>query len=170
MNQKLYRKIQSMTLAEIYAAMYTDPLTRVQNRRAFDEAVAEGAHDQVAIIDLDSLKYLNDETPGGHRTGDEFLASLANTLVRFFGADSVYRIAGDEFAVLGGTFDGLQNLLERAREVFPGFSFGIGSTLQEADTGPNGLLREKRIREQEGLRAGRGERPPWMSQTTKVAV
>ena len=165
MNEKLYRKIQSMTLTEIYAAMYTDPLTRVQNRRAFDEAVAEGAHDQVAIIDLDSLKYLNDETPGGHRTGDEFLASLAHTLTRVFGDDVVYRLSGDEFAVLGDNKLALAGLLDKARSYFPGFSFGVGTTVETAD---RALRVEKRKREQLGLRAARGERPPWMDKTKKV--
>lgn len=162
MNPKLLSKIQEMNQREIYEAVYTDQLTRVLNRRAFDENVGSNPYVTTAIVDLDSLKYLNSETPEGYRTGDKFLVCLANTLVRFCGPDSVYRIAGDEFAVTGENYEALRNKLELARNIFPGFSFGIGSNLVEADTGPNGLRNEKHLREQLGLRAGRGECPPWM--------
>lgn len=161
MNEQLLRKLTGMELPDLYKAVYSDPLTHALNRRAFEENVVN--HSCVAIIDLDSLKYLNDNS--GHRVGDSFLCSLAHTLTRVFGDDVVYRLSGDEFAVLGDNKLALAGLLDKARSYFPGFSFGVGTTVETAD---RALRVEKRKREQLGLRAARGERPPWMAKTKKV--
>ena len=75
----------------------TDPLTKVGNRRAFEERLGEmtGATAVVAI-DVDHLKPLNDEF--GHEAGDQLLIEVARTLrAQLRGNDQLLRIGGDEF-------------------------------------------------------------------------
>lgn len=148
----LLDRLRGMSEAELYAALYRDPLTGVLNRRAFEEVQP----DAIALVDLDSLKWVNDTH--GHRAGDQSLQELAGRLVLAFGPDAVFRIAGDEFVVVNGHQEDLADRLEEVRAAFPGFSFGTGETLCEADAD---LRRDKAEREALGDRAARGERPKW---------
>ena len=84
-----------------------DPLTGLWNRRAFDRrlvqlrAAAERHRRPLAIvaIDLDHFKAVNDRF--GHAAGDEVLRHLARLLTRHTRTeDEVFRIGGEEFAVL----------------------------------------------------------------------
>ena len=53
----------------------------------------------VVMLDADRLKEVNQR--GGHQAGDEYLQSIADALVTTAGATgSVYRVGGDEFAVI----------------------------------------------------------------------
>ncbi|MFZ0179181.1 MAG: EAL domain-containing protein [Candidatus Dormiibacterota bacterium] len=75
----------------------TDPLTKVGNRRAFDERLGEmtGASAVIAI-DVDHLKPINDEF--GHEAGDMLLIEVARTLRALLRVgDQLLRIGGDEF-------------------------------------------------------------------------
>jgi len=154
MNQILLSKMQAMSEEELFSSLYKDSLTGAYNRRAFDQA----EYSTVAIIDLDSLKYLNDTH--GHRTGDDYLKILVSNLCMVFNNEDVYRLAGDEFAVTSELYEGqIASILELVRERFPAFSYGIGITLAEAD---DALNEQKHRREQCGQRASRGECPPWL--------
>lgn len=160
MNQAQLDKIQSMSEEQLYQAIYIDPLTDVNNRKAFDEN--ETYYKYVAIIDLDSLKYVNDHI--GHRAGDALLRSLGHLLlIEFPRDDSVYRLSGDEFAVLGTSPINLAGGLERTRMRFPRFSYGVGRTLETAD---RALRIEKHNRVLTQKRSPRGERPPWHCEST----
>jgi len=84
-----------------------DSLTRVANRRAWDEALARscaeaersGRQLSVLLLDIDRFKDINDEH--GHRRGDEVLQEVAGCLAgRIRAADLLARVGGDEFAVL----------------------------------------------------------------------
>jgi diguanylate cyclase len=85
----------------------TDALTRLPNRRAFDEELArmlarcrrDGSSLAVAYVDLDGLKAINDRL--GHGAGDELLVHLARAIEGGCRAgDFVARVGGDEFVVL----------------------------------------------------------------------
>jgi diguanylate cyclase (GGDEF)-like protein len=85
----------------------TDSLTGLYNRRLFDEyfdkelnrAKRYGQQLSVVILDLHSLKLVNDRY--GHLRGDQVLQLAATTLRRTLRAsDFAFRIGGDEFALL----------------------------------------------------------------------
>jgi diguanylate cyclase len=86
----------------------TDPLTRIANRKAFDEYLARSVEMHKAfgdsmvmlIVDVDHFKSVNDTY--GHITGDEVLRQIADALIKVFlrKKDFVSRLGGDEFAVI----------------------------------------------------------------------
>ena len=100
-------------------AAHTDPLTGLANRRAF---AAQLALDQIArplaqwlaIVDLDGLKRVNDTL--GHQHGDRLIAAFARALAaNARPRDGVYRIGGDEFAILAqGTRERVEQLVTSA--------------------------------------------------------
>jgi diguanylate cyclase (GGDEF)-like protein/PAS domain S-box-containing protein len=84
-------------------ALHTDPLTQLFNRRAFDEDLASLPGSRrlatLLVVDLDNFKNVNDSL--GHAAGDRALAHVADHLRGAFRpGDRVYRIGGDEFAVI----------------------------------------------------------------------
>jgi diguanylate cyclase len=99
-----------MTLTErlerAQAEALNDPLTRLLNRRGFEEVVSklyEGtaplAGASLLLIDIDEFKRINDTY--GHLVGDQVLRAVAQILrARIKGADIAVRLGGDEFAVL----------------------------------------------------------------------
>jgi diguanylate cyclase (GGDEF)-like protein len=100
----------------------TDGLTKMANRRAWDEAIAtaEGRRRRhgevygVVVVDLDGFKQINDRL--GHQRGDEVLKQVSGNLARTLrSCDLLARVGGDEFAILICRADaaGLQGLLER---------------------------------------------------------
>lgn len=100
----LARKEQERRLAEM---AYTDPLTGLSNRAAFDQRCKVLLSKQretsktlaIILIDLDKFKEVNDTY--GHNTGDQILQQFSSELASHFGpADMVARLGGDEFGVL----------------------------------------------------------------------
>ena len=103
-------------LAQTYNAMYEahsksrnqlkfkadhDALTGVLNRRAFDKLQAAADDGKVAflMIDVDNFKSVNDTF--GHLVGDKILLRVVSLLRDSFrSGDSIFRIGGDEFAVV----------------------------------------------------------------------
>jgi diguanylate cyclase (GGDEF)-like protein len=86
---------------------YEDPLTRIANKRRFDEVLpAWLAHSSdtgeplaLAMIDVDRFKQINDEFL--HTTGDIVLHALARIMESQIRAqDLAARFGGDEFAIL----------------------------------------------------------------------
>jgi diguanylate cyclase (GGDEF)-like protein len=85
-----------------------DPLTRLRNRKTFNEQIARVADMSsvfkqpacLLIVDVDHFKSINDA--GGHSAGDEVLRRLSDCLVGTFRRrdDVVARFGGDEFAVI----------------------------------------------------------------------
>jgi diguanylate cyclase (GGDEF)-like protein len=85
----------------------TDPLTGLNNRRMFEEYLAQeidrstryGSSFALLSLDLRKFKSVNDTY--GHAAGDAILRSVARaTLETVRGSDIPCRIGGDEFAIL----------------------------------------------------------------------
>ena len=88
--------------------MTHDPLTKVQNRFAFEKCIqsikrlSESQKNtnslSVINIDLDDFKSINDTF--GHKEGDKALKHFAKLLVKIFPANCVFRYGGDEFIII----------------------------------------------------------------------
>jgi len=84
-----------------------DGLTGLLNRRSLDQMITTeisrhsryGGIFSLIILDLDSLKTVNDEY--GHLAGDELLKQIGSIMLGAIrGADQAFRYGGDEFAIL----------------------------------------------------------------------
>ncbi|MGN1149933.1 MAG: diguanylate cyclase domain-containing protein, partial [Sutterella sp.] len=124
-------------------ALLTDSLTGLGNRLAFSRDAkaieANGRRASLAVIDLDNLKHLNDLF--GHAEGDRYIITAAKNLMAAFPKlASIYRIGGDEMAVISETLsaDELDVRLSRVRldfeNEFPqaedcrySFSYGVAA-------------------------------------------
>jgi diguanylate cyclase len=85
----------------------TDALTHMANRRAFDDALAQGVSEfqaakqpcSLLIFDVDHFKKFNDTH--GHQAGDEVLRSVGRTMKQVVkSGDLPCRYGGEEFAVV----------------------------------------------------------------------
>ncbi len=105
----LQRRIDQGTKAELSRlarAALTDNLTNLGNHRAYRESLqhlfeSDSQHDKsiaLAIIDIDELKLINETS--GHLEGDRVLTTFASILRTGKLFDHVYRLSGDEFAVI----------------------------------------------------------------------
>jgi len=106
----LCRIHQNLDMLDIVKANHEaarcDFMTSMYNRRHFFELAgpihAHAKKDDIrlaaAIIDLDSVKNINDKY--GHDCGDAVIKHLASLLEKQFGTNLVARIGGEEFAVL----------------------------------------------------------------------
>ncbi len=79
-----------------------DPLTGLGNRRAFNlqykKMLEEGDDFALMFVDMNHLKVINDTE--GHDVGDRYLMEIGRLLGRECRDYNVYRLSGDEFAVL----------------------------------------------------------------------
>lgn len=102
-----YRQLEAENL-HLKALAHLDGLTRVANRRSFDEclnlewyqATHKGEYLSLMMIDIDCFKGYNDTY--GHLAGDQCLREVAKTLRYVVQASSglVARYGGEEFAVV----------------------------------------------------------------------
>ena len=85
---------------------YKDALTGVGNKAAYLKRVGELNRQQtsenleyaIVMVDINNLKAINDEH--GHRAGDQYIKGCCHMICEVFKHSPVYRIGGDEFAVL----------------------------------------------------------------------
>jgi diguanylate cyclase (GGDEF)-like protein len=137
-----------------------DPLTGVRHYRPFEERLEASIPGRTAIIaiDVDNFKQINDMY--GHQAGDAALVALVGALSRALRSDDhIYRIGGDEFAVVIEVATAAEvtaisrRLLRAARRV--GYPISIGAALRApGETGRETLLRADRALYQAKL-AGR---------------
>lgn len=82
---------------------YTDSLTGIQNRTAYNQLIKELEHGGgngigVIYIDINDMKGINDRY--GHSYGDHILVDLAKRITDCFQGERTFRINGDEFIVI----------------------------------------------------------------------
>jgi diguanylate cyclase (GGDEF)-like protein len=121
--------------AELYEqarlAADRDNLTGLRNRRVFWNELGEhldaeaSERSALAVVDIDGFKAVNDAH--GHGVGDRVLAHVADRLARRVReTDTVYRVGGEEFAVLMPGADP-----DNASEVMAQVADGLRSSRRE---------------------------------------
>lgn len=124
---------------------FIDKLTGVKNNTAYMHDVSlinEELHNKriefaLFIIDINGLKSINDKY--GHDYGNKLIIEASNNIAEAFGYENVYRIGGDEFAVIMREFSSEKcgeyerkfiNLIENCKSQFK-LSAAIGSASYE---------------------------------------
>jgi len=114
-----------------------DPLTGLQNRRAFVEAIdtylARGEPVCVLCLDLDRFKPINDQF--GHAVGDELLQVVAGRLGGSPDVLQAGRLGGDEFAALVHHDGGPGSLRDRLGRLERGLSRPVRTQVGEVSVG-----------------------------------
>lgn len=95
-------------ISDLNKRVYVDSLTSVRNKGAFTtymedlqaklEEDPDGTEFAVGMFDCDDLKLVNDEY--GHDKGDAYLKTASRIICKVFQHSPVFRIGGDEFAVV----------------------------------------------------------------------
>ena len=130
MEEALRRELQQKE--QLHAAMnmvYTDPLTGVKSKHAYNEA--EERMDRrieekkvskfgVVVFDLNDLKQINDKQ--GHKAGDEYIKTACRLICTHFKHSPVFRIGGDEFVAIleGEDFRNREEILEKFEKTILG--------------------------------------------------
>ena len=109
---------------------YQDALTHVRNKNAYDEMTQrlkdeieqDLAQFAILMVDINNLKYINDNF--GHERGDEYIIGCCKTVCDVYTHSSVFRIGGDEFAIVlqGRDYDHRSMLLSFIKERFSALS------------------------------------------------
>ena len=95
-------------ISDLNRQVYIDSLTHVKNQGAFSVAIDQlqaeikntdgSVQFAIGIFDCDELKTINDEN--GHEKGDIYLQTASKVICDTFYHSPVFRIGGDEFAVI----------------------------------------------------------------------
>ena len=115
---------QDLRSAKLMARL--DELTGVRNKNAFKEYISsideklEGGMDQepfaIVMCDVNDLKLINDTR--GHSFGDEVIQRASRMVCGVFAHSPVFRVGGDEFAVVlkDRDYEERENLFSRLKE------------------------------------------------------
>lgn len=102
LSQAFSEKLELSLLKKI---AFTDSLTKLNNRSAFEEKrkelELEKSNQKISIVsvDMNNLKFINDNF--GHQEGDRALEEIAKLLYsNFKNYGSIYRLGGDEFIII----------------------------------------------------------------------
>ena len=143
----------------------TDGLTKLANRRGFEEALRLEMHRaerqdaplSVAILDVDHFKELNDRF--GHEVGDGVLRQLADAWsAQVRTTDVLCRYGGDEFVILlaGAAIEDAHRVVERLRETAPpGVSISAGVAAWDGEETAERLVRRADLALYEAKESGR---------------
>lgn len=152
-----------------------DHLSKVNNRRSFEEKQAElfktlkdGWTHSLLILDIDNFKQINDTF--GHEAGDQMIVAFGRALrENLRSSDFIARLGGDEFCVLFPytPLERAQELCDRLRanmpemvELIPGVSHKLAwsgglSEYSKSDTQENAALSRADAALLEAKRSGR---------------
>ena len=114
---------RSLNEAEVKANL--DELTGIKNKHAYasleerlNERIRHNRHIDfaVGVFDLNGLKQVNDTY--GHQEGDRFIKKGCEIICRIFKHSPVFRVGGDEFAVIAQGYDylNIDSLMLRLRK------------------------------------------------------
>ena len=110
-------------ISDLNGQVFSDALTHVKNKGAFSIALEElqeqidhgeqAPEFAIGMFDCDSLKVINDKY--GHVKGDIYLKTACNTICGVFKHCPVFRIGGDEFAVIlqNADYHNMEKLIEQ---------------------------------------------------------
>lgn len=144
-----YNNVYEMSLAQhnlLRQKAEHDALTGLLNRQAFEQIREDlrTLSEPIALllIDVDVFKSINDTY--GHEVGDQALIKVANLLEESFrSADYVFRIGGDEFAVIlqdvtpknkeiiSRKIDKINHTLQHPPKDFPKYSVSVGAAFSQ---------------------------------------
>ena len=108
---------------DLNGQVFFDALTHVKNKGAFTNALEELQEQMqhgeqapefaIGVLDCDSLKVINDQY--GHIKGDLYLKTACCTICEVFKHSPVFRIGGDEFAVIlqNADYCNMESLIEK---------------------------------------------------------
>ena len=94
-------------VSDLNKRVFVDALTHVRNKGAFDEYIAglqellehsDKMEYAIGVFDCDNLKLINDQN--GHDKGNVYLQTASRLICRVFQHSPVFRVGGDEFAVI----------------------------------------------------------------------
>ena len=105
---------------------YKDPLTGVHSKHAYVEQEkemeqkmydGEAGEFGIVVCDVNGLKHINDTL--GHKAGDIYIQDACKLICDYFKHSPVFRIGGDEFAVIlqGHDYEQRHQLLDEINEV-----------------------------------------------------
>jgi diguanylate cyclase (GGDEF)-like protein len=111
-------------VSKINNVAYSDPLTRVKNRAAYENACGEliddiynmNARFAIVMADVNNLKKINDQY--GHDKGNEYIVGVCRILSDIYKRSPIYRVGGDEFVIVleGKDYDNRDVLRRTANE------------------------------------------------------
>nr|WP_081794750.1 EAL domain-containing protein [[Eubacterium] cellulosolvens] len=115
------QKAYIQTLSAMENEAFTDELTGVKRKHAYIDLEAELNKEilkgtcpefAIAVFDINGLKEINDTY--GHLVGDQYIIDGSKLICRTFQHSPVYRIGGDEFAVIarGEDYRNIEKLME----------------------------------------------------------
>lgn len=117
--------VTGMTAMKQEASQTKDALTGVRNKQSFDayteqlqSKIDQGTNPKVAIgvFDCDNLNKINEKC--GHDRGNTYLVAACRLICKVFKHSPVFRIGGDEFAVIpqGEDYENIDSLLLQFQE------------------------------------------------------
>ena len=178
--RELERAMNNLEMAnkELSRLSFTDPLTKLYNRRYFEEIlfteIRRAARIQqplsVAIVDIDHFKLINDAH--GHLIGDECLRLVAKTMSQHMGrsGDLIARFGGEEFGLIlpatsetnamvvadrvRAAVEGI-HFIHRGQRILLRVSIGVAGCIPGRDQNPEALLSAADKALYQAKRAGR---------------
>lgn len=167
--QTLYAAVSHLSLALKNAALFSqvkiradhDGLTRIHNRRAFDERLVEelrrhqryGHHMSLLMLDIDHFKAINDRF--GHVVGDHVLREVGRLLSETLrSTDFTARYGGEEFVVILPQTaeepsrilaERLRGIIASASFVSDGQAFGVTVSIGVTTLLPGALIKRKEL-------------------------
>ena len=116
-------KVRDEQIGQISQEAYRDSLTGVGSKAAYTKKISElnseieegNTEFAVVMVDMNNLKQINDDF--GHKSGDLYIRGCCHMICEAFKHSPVFRIGGDEFAVIlrGHDYNHRENITAELR-------------------------------------------------------